>query len=86
MTSPDPTPLLTSLRTRGYVIIPSLLSPTELSALRAAATNITTIARSGNWPHVRTVGKQFPPPGTPPSSPTKPASGGFSTSSTRRCR
>ncbi|KAK4044328.1 hypothetical protein C8A01DRAFT_42989 [Parachaetomium inaequale] len=61
MPPPDPHPLLTTLRTQGYVILPSLLTPAELAALRAAAANLTATARTGAWPHVRTVGKQFPP-------------------------
>ncbi|KAK3292502.1 uncharacterized protein B0H64DRAFT_426570 [Chaetomium fimeti] len=59
--TPDPHPHLTALRTHGFVTIPSLLSPQELTALRAAASNLTAVARAGGWPHVRTVGKQFPP-------------------------
>ncbi|KAL2260063.1 hypothetical protein VTK26DRAFT_6048 [Humicola hyalothermophila] len=59
--SSDPHPHLTALRAQGYVIIRSLLSPDELATLRAAASNITSVARQGRWPHVRTVGKQFPP-------------------------
>jgi hypothetical protein len=57
----SPTPLLTTLQHQGYVIIPSLLTPAELAALRSAATSLTAVARAGQWPHVRTVGKQFPP-------------------------
>ncbi|KAL4807690.1 hypothetical protein BDV18DRAFT_135812 [Aspergillus unguis] len=52
---------LDSLRTNGFVVIPSLLPPSELSALRAAATKSTTLTRTGHWPHFRTVPKQFPP-------------------------
>ncbi|KAG7286544.1 hypothetical protein NEMBOFW57_008855 [Staphylotrichum longicolle] len=59
--SPDPHPHLTALRRDGFLIIPSLLTPPELAALRAAAAHITAVARTGAWPHVRTVGKQFPP-------------------------
>lgn len=57
----DPHPHLTALRQRGYVILPSLLTPEELTTLRAAAARLTATARAGGWPHVRTVGKQFPP-------------------------
>ncbi|KAJ4293965.1 hypothetical protein N0V88_005479 [Collariella sp. IMI 366227] len=53
--------LLLALRRDGYVIIPSLLSRSEITTLRAAASHITALARAGKWPHVRTVGKQFPP-------------------------
>ncbi|KAK4126854.1 hypothetical protein N657DRAFT_640715 [Parathielavia appendiculata] len=57
----DPHPLLTRLRRDGFVILSSLLSPEELASLRGAAARLTTTARTGAWPHVRTVGKQFPP-------------------------
>jgi hypothetical protein len=60
-TTPDPHPLLTTLRKQGFIIVPSLLTPEELTSLRRAATRLTTTARTGAWPHVRTVGKQFPP-------------------------
>ncbi|ORY62668.1 uncharacterized protein BCR38DRAFT_245223 [Pseudomassariella vexata] len=68
MTSPtrNPSTLRAKLHTQGFVIFPSLLSSSELSLLRAAASRTTTLARSGAWPHIRTVGKQFPPwPATP---------------------
>ncbi|KAK8037908.1 Phytanoyl-dioxygenase [Apiospora phragmitis] len=57
----------------GFVIIRQILSPDELEPLRAAATRATALARGGNWPHIRTVGKQFPPW---PSKPD-PAEGGI---------
>lgn len=60
-TTSDPHPHLTTLRTQGFLLLPSLLSPTQLAPLREAATKLTTLARKGAWPHVRTVGKQFPP-------------------------
>ena len=55
-----PTPLQT-LHQQGYILLPSLIPPSTLQKLRTAATNITTLSRTGAWPHVRTVGKQFPP-------------------------
>ncbi|KAI0019157.1 phytanoyl-CoA dioxygenase family protein [Xylariomycetidae sp. FL0641] len=59
-----------ALATHGYTIARNLLSPSDLSTLREAAARTTAQARSGHWPHVRTVGKQFPPwPATSPSSP-----------------
>ncbi|GAB1316003.1 hypothetical protein MFIFM68171_06213 [Madurella fahalii] len=61
MTDTDAHPHLTSLRRDGYVIIPSILSAQDLSTLRDAASRLTEIARTGAWPHIRTVGKQFPP-------------------------
>ncbi|GES60231.1 phytanoyl-CoA dioxygenase family protein [Aspergillus terreus] len=58
---------LDSLQKNGFVVIPSLLSPTEVAQFRAAATKATTLTRTGHWPHFRTVPKQFPPwPTTPP--------------------
>ncbi|PGH18223.1 hypothetical protein AJ79_00561 [Helicocarpus griseus UAMH5409] len=68
MTSPpDSTPHLTSLQRDGYVVIPNLLSPSQLTTLRAVASHAADLARTGKWPHIRTVPKQFPPwPSTPP--------------------
>ena len=57
-----------ALQRDGFVRIHSLLSPIQLSTLRAASTHITNFARKGEWPHIRTVPKQFPPwPKEPPS-------------------
>jgi hypothetical protein len=56
-----PNPHLKTLQTQGYLHLPTHLSPTQLAPLRESATKLTTIARQGAWPHVRTVGKQFPP-------------------------
>jgi EEF1A N-terminal glycine/lysine methyltransferase len=53
--------LLSQLEKEGYVVIKSLLNPDQLDALRAASRNTVKLARSGDWPHVRVVGKQFPP-------------------------
>lgn len=62
MTSSTSTsPYLTALQRDGFVVIPSLLSPAEIAPLRDAATDATTLARSGKWPFFRTVPKQFPP-------------------------
>ncbi|KAK3682423.1 hypothetical protein B0T22DRAFT_521689 [Podospora appendiculata] len=74
MTTPPPDtdtkPSLSAfLKKDGFIIIPSLLTPAELTALRAAASNITALARAGGWPHIRTVGKQFPPWPSPPPLP-----------------
>ncbi|KAI2610354.1 phytanoyl-CoA dioxygenase family protein [Hypoxylon fragiforme] len=54
-------PLRTHLETDGFVIIRSLLPPSQLSDLHSAATRTVALATAGRWPHVRTVGKQFPP-------------------------
>lgn len=58
---------LSSLQTDGYVLIPSLLPPSQISSLLPTAKNTATLARTGAWPHFRTVPKQFPPwPKDPP--------------------
>ncbi|AEO59076.1 hypothetical protein MYCTH_2307026 [Thermothelomyces thermophilus ATCC 42464] len=58
----DPSrPLLSALRAQGFVVLRSVLTPAELEELRGAAARLTATARAGGWPHVRTVGKQFPP-------------------------
>lgn len=64
---------LQTLQTHGYVHIPSLLVPDDpdpahdLNQLRAITVKATHLARTGAWPHFRTVPKQFPPwPSTPP--------------------
>ncbi|KAI5856714.1 phytanoyl-CoA dioxygenase [Durotheca rogersii] len=53
--------LSAQLERDGFVVVRSILSPAQLSSLRAAAERTAALARSGAWPHVRTVGKQFPP-------------------------
>lgn len=61
------TPYLDALQRDGFVVIRSLLTPAEVEHFRAVATEATTLARTGHWPHFRTVPKQFPPwPKTPP--------------------
>ncbi|QIW98505.1 hypothetical protein AMS68_004023 [Peltaster fructicola] len=52
----------------GFFIVPSFLSPDELSTLRAVATKSTARARDGSWPHIRTLPKQFPPWPADPSN------------------
>lgn len=65
--SPSATPLLDALERDGFVVVPSLLSPSEISTLREAAAKATKATRAGQWPHFRSVPKQFPPwPKTPP--------------------
>lgn len=61
------TPHLDALQRDGFVVVRNLLTPAEISHYRTIATTATTQARTGNWPHFRTVPKQFPPwPSTPP--------------------
>ena len=52
---------LSTLQKQGYLILPSLLPAHLLASLRTAASTLTSLARTGAWPHVRTIGKQFPP-------------------------
>lgn len=60
----DPAPqsdIKASLERDGFVVVPSNLSEGELATLRAASQHITTLARAGKWPHIRTLPRQFPP-------------------------
>lgn len=64
---------LESLQKNGYVHIPAILTPAnpnphlDLTRLLSTTTTATQLARTGTWPHFRTVPKQFPPwPRTPP--------------------
>ncbi|KAI4859462.1 hypothetical protein F4820DRAFT_165805 [Hypoxylon rubiginosum] len=45
----------------GFVVLRSILSASQVQELRGAAERTTELAVAGGWPHVRTVGKQFPP-------------------------
>lgn len=46
----------------GFVVLSASLFPSfNLDALRDAATRMTAAARSGTWPYIRTLPKQFPP-------------------------
>lgn len=53
--------LRASLDRDGFVRIPQAFTPEEISQYRSAASHITALARQGQWPHVRTLPKQFPP-------------------------
>lgn len=68
-------PLLKAIQKDGYVIIPALLSPNDLTPLQEAAQRTTDLARRGTWPYVRTLPRQFPP--WPPSRPTSPPKTGI---------
>ncbi|OJJ97090.1 hypothetical protein ASPACDRAFT_33347 [Aspergillus aculeatus ATCC 16872] len=65
-----PTPYLSALQRDGFVVIPALLTPPEITHYRRIATAATHLTRTGQWPYFRTVPKQFPPwPSTlPPAS------------------
>nr|POE65263.1 hypothetical protein CFP56_34930 [Quercus suber] len=45
----------------GFVKIPNLISSETLQKYRSAATDLTALARKGQWPYLRTLPKQFPP-------------------------
>ncbi|KAG9247332.1 hypothetical protein BJ878DRAFT_415088 [Calycina marina] len=64
--------LLDSLNKDGFVVIPNILTSTELDTLRKASAETIDLARSGKWPFVRTLFKQFPPwnvePGANPAA------------------
>lgn len=60
--SPTPTPQFKTIYDHeGYVIVPDLIDPSEFVLLKEASTRVIDKTRSGEWPHRRTVGKQFPP-------------------------
>jgi hypothetical protein len=60
-TWPPEEELRATLARDGFVRIPHAFSDEELSSFRTAAGRATARARSGKWPYVRTVPKQFPP-------------------------
>ncbi|KAG6000117.1 hypothetical protein E4U21_005811 [Claviceps maximensis] len=53
--------LVTDLERDGFVIIRNIIAGQNLIDLRRASLEAENLGRSGRWPHVRTVGKQFPP-------------------------
>ena len=59
--SPETPSLLADLERDGFVVVKSIVGPERLEALRAASRRVEQLARRGEWPHIRTVGKQFPP-------------------------
>ncbi|RAH49794.1 phytanoyl-CoA dioxygenase family protein [Aspergillus brunneoviolaceus CBS 621.78] len=60
-TPPSPTPYQSALHRDGFVVIPALLTPPEITHYRRIATAATQLTRTGQWPYFRTVPKQFPP-------------------------
>ena len=54
-------PLIETLDSNGYVILSAFLTGSELRRLRLATSRTILLARSGQWPHLRTLPKQFPP-------------------------
>ena len=60
-----------SLARDGFVVLPGTSFPrlhALLPALRSAAASLTTSARDGEWPYIRTLPKQFPPWPSDPSA------------------
>lgn len=53
---------LVSLERDGFVVLSASLFPSfDLPTLREAAARSTFAARTGTWPYIRTLPKQFPP-------------------------
>lgn len=59
--TPPTSSLLESLNRDGFVVVPSILSPAQLTQLREATQATAKFAREGHWKNVRTLPKQFPP-------------------------
>ncbi|KAF2715698.1 phytanoyl-CoA dioxygenase family protein [Pleomassaria siparia CBS 279.74] len=60
---------LDSLKRDGFVVLPASLFPSfDLPSLRTAASHLAATARTGKWPYIRTLPKQFPPWGSDPSA------------------
>lgn len=45
----------------GFTVVRNFLTKEEVEKYKTAAQAVVDYAREGNWPHVRTRGKQFPP-------------------------
>lgn len=54
-------PHLTKLEQDGFVVVKGAVDEATLEILRQRSSQATDLARRGDWPYVRTVGKQFPP-------------------------
>lgn len=52
---------LSKLEHDGFVVVKRVVDNDTLETLRKSSARAADIARKGEWPHVRTVGKQFPP-------------------------
>jgi nicotinamide N-methyltransferase len=60
-TSTSKSPHLSALEQNGFVVVKAIVNDEKLHALRKSSAEAAALARRGGWPHVRTVGKQFPP-------------------------
>ncbi|KAF7322076.1 hypothetical protein MKEN_00730700 [Mycena kentingensis (nom. inval.)] len=47
----------------GFVVVPGLVPTGSMQPLQIACADVVARTRAGEWPHRRTVGKQFPPYG-----------------------
>ena len=63
-----PSALKQAIERDGFVVVPSGLTKAQLNELREAAKTVTALARSGRWPHIRTLPRQFPPWPSDPSN------------------
>lgn len=61
MTTCSESELRASLSRDGFVRIKAALSAEQVESLRTACKHSADLARSGEWPFVRTLPKQFPP-------------------------
>ena len=52
---------LADLERDGFVVVRGIVSGQKLEELREASLKVEKLGRTGKWPHIRTVGKQFPP-------------------------
>ncbi|KAL8729450.1 MAG: hypothetical protein Q9166_004698 [cf. Caloplaca sp. 2 TL-2023] len=57
----------TAISSQGFVVVPSVLNPSQISSLRSVCDTARSLAESGQWPHLRTLPKQFPPWSSDPS-------------------
>ncbi|KAK7681720.1 hypothetical protein QCA50_015067 [Cerrena zonata] len=58
-----PSELKTPYDSQGFVIVPDLIDLDSLTRYEDAAERTISKTRTGEWPHRRTVGRQFPPYG-----------------------
>ena len=71
----SPHPHRDALQHDGFVVVRSLLSPSEVEHYRKIAATATSNTRTGSWPFFRTVPKQFPP--WPTNAPPPASEGGI---------